>query len=280
MIAPTVKVQRHEEKSLPRSTIPDDQLPQLMETLEGSDSVELKVTVPDDDIRSVADALGLDFLDAQIRQVVFFDTPDLALNRAGVVVRARRIQGGRGDTVVKLRPIAPADLPEEVCGAGGLGIEVDAVPGGFVCSASMKRKAKAAEVRRVVLGEESIRSLFSKKQKAFFKAHAPDGIGLDDLAILGPINILKLKFEPDDFGRKAVAELWIYPDGSRVLELSTRCLHGEAFRTAAETRSYLTGKGVDLEDVQQTKTKAALEYFAALRRTARRGPGMRAEARA
>jgi inorganic triphosphatase YgiF len=37
-------------------------------------------------------ALGLDALDAQIRQVFFFDTPDLDLNRAGVVVRARRIQ--------------------------------------------------------------------------------------------------------------------------------------------------------------------------------------------
>jgi hypothetical protein len=32
----------------------------------------------------------MDALDAQIRQVLFFGTPDLALNRVGVVVRARR----------------------------------------------------------------------------------------------------------------------------------------------------------------------------------------------
>jgi hypothetical protein len=41
----------------------------------------------------------------------FFDTPDLALNKAGVVVRARRVQGRSDDTVVKLRPIVPGELP-------------------------------------------------------------------------------------------------------------------------------------------------------------------------
>jgi inorganic triphosphatase YgiF len=35
----------------------------------------------------------MDLLDAQIGQVVFFDTPDLTLNTHGVVVRARRVQG-------------------------------------------------------------------------------------------------------------------------------------------------------------------------------------------
>ena len=38
-------------------------------------------------------ALGLDPIAAQIRQVYFFETPDLALDRAGVVVRARRSAG-------------------------------------------------------------------------------------------------------------------------------------------------------------------------------------------
>jgi hypothetical protein len=49
-------------------------------------------------------ALGVDPLEGQIRQVFFFDTPELALNAAGVVVRARRRQGEEADTVVKLRP--------------------------------------------------------------------------------------------------------------------------------------------------------------------------------
>jgi len=248
-----------------QSTIPTERFPDLMDQLEGSDTVELKVTVPERDIRSVVDSLGLDVLDAQIRQVVFFDTPDLALTDAGVVVRARRIQGSGGDTFVKLRPIAPENLADEIRKSASLGVEVDAVPGGFVCSASMKGKAKASAVRRVILGEESIPSLFSKEQRDFYKEHAPEHVDLDDLVILGPINILKLKLKPKGFDRSLVAELWTYPDGSRILDLSTKCEPHEAFQAAAETRTYLTRKGVNLEGEQQTKTRAALEYFAGLR---------------
>ena len=50
--------------------------------------------------------LPIDPVESQPRQVYFFDTPDLALSKAGIIVRARRIQGGKGDTVVKLRPVS------------------------------------------------------------------------------------------------------------------------------------------------------------------------------
>ena len=56
-------------------------------------------------------------------------------------------------------------------------------------------------------------------------------------------------------------KLWFYPDGSRILELSTKCAPGECFQVTAETRSFLAEKGVDLYGEQQTKTKTALEYF-------------------
>jgi hypothetical protein len=108
-----------------------------------------------------------------------------------------------------------------------------------------------------------VRKLFSKEQRAFYAAHAPEGIGLDDLAILGPIFVLKLKFAPEGLARKLVAELWLYPDNSLVLELSTKCAPGEAFQAAAETRAYLTARGVDLAGEQETKTRKALEFFAA-----------------
>src|SRR5688500_18767123 len=87
------------------------QLGQLLALLKGGDSVELKVTVPETDHRSAAASLQIVPLDAQIRQVVFFDTPDLKLNANGVVVRARRVQGKGDDSVVKLRPVVPDELP-------------------------------------------------------------------------------------------------------------------------------------------------------------------------
>ena len=67
----------------------------------------------------------------------FFDTPDLRLNQAGIVVRARRVQGRGDDTVVKLRPVMPEAMPEELRKSPNLVVELDAMPGGFVCSASM-----------------------------------------------------------------------------------------------------------------------------------------------
>src|SRR5215471_1387407 len=80
----------------------------LLELLKGADSVELKLTVPEPHQRSTVAALELDPVEAQIRQVFFFDTPELDLDAHGVVVRARRIQGRGADSIVKLRPVVPS----------------------------------------------------------------------------------------------------------------------------------------------------------------------------
>ncbi len=242
-------------------TLSDEELGELIELTKGADSVELKLTVPVSDRSRGAAALGVDPLDAQIRQVYFFDTPELTLNKKGVVVRARRVQGKGDDTVVKLRPVVPNELPAELRSSPNFGVEVDAMPGGFVCSGSMKRALKTADVRDAVLGNRPVRKLYSKEQRSLYSAHAPAGLELDDLSILGPISVLKLKFAPEGYARKLVAELWLYPDNSMILELSTKCAPSEAIQVAAETRAFLTQKGVDLTGEQETKTKKALEYF-------------------
>lgn len=244
-----------------RPTLSDAEHVELVTLIEGADSVELKLTVGDSELRSAVNVLGMDPLDAQIRQVFFFDTPDLTLNKRGVVVRARRVQRKGDDSVVKLRPVVPTELPGTVRSSPGFGVEVDAMPGGFVCSGSMKRALPTPGVRDVVLGDRPIRKLFSKEQRSFYADHAPEGIALDDLTVLGPIFVLKLKLMPEGFDRKLVSELWFYPDFSRILELSTKCAPGEAFQVAAEARAFLTKRGVDLSGEQQTKTKKALEFF-------------------
>ena len=72
----------------------DEQLGELLELVKGADSVELKLTVPDDQ-RSTVAALGMDPLDAQIRQMFFFDTPELALNNRASSSRAPGAGQGR-----------------------------------------------------------------------------------------------------------------------------------------------------------------------------------------
>ena len=239
----------------------DEDLQQMLTLLRGADSAELKLTVPDTTVRSTVAALGMDPLEGQIRQVYFFDTPELALNQHGVVVRARRVQRREDDSVIKLRPVVPDQLPAGLRKSPNLVVEVDAMPGGYVCSASLKGTPGGGGVRAVATGDRAISKLFSKEQRAFYADHAPDGVGLDDLTILGPINLIKLKFSPADFGRRMVAELWLYPDGSRILELSTKCAPNEALEVAVETRAFLAKQGVDLSGEQHTKTKTALEFF-------------------
>ena len=95
----------------------------------------------------------------------------------------------------------------------------------------------------------------------FFESHAPEGVTLDALSVLGPITVFKLKFAPEGYARKLVAELWMYPDNSRILELSTKCAPQDALGVAAGAREFLLSRGVDLSSDQQTKTKTAMEYF-------------------
>jgi hypothetical protein len=239
-----------------------DQFAELMELVKGSKSVELKLTIPQESTRAAIEALGLDPLDGEIRLVTFFDTPDLTLNKAGVVARCRRIQGKGADSVVKLRPGVPDDLPAKLRRLDALGIEVDAMPGGFVCSASFKGVADAEKTKLVSLGQAPVRKAFNKDQRAFYKAHAPEGLKLDDLSVLGPIFVVKVRFVPAELAHKMVAELWLYPDGSRIFELSTKSAPADLIDVYTNVRKYLVERGIDRHGEQQTKTKRALEYFA------------------
>jgi hypothetical protein len=246
---------------MPTKVLSDDQLREVLGLLRGADSAELKLTIPEDAQGRVIRGLGIDPLDARIRQVYFFDTPELTLNRAGVVVRARRIQDANADTTVKLRPVVPDEVPKSLRKDPAFKIEVDAMPNGFVCSGSLKGVATNDEVLAASEGLLRLRKLFGKTQRELYSTHAPDGLALDDLSVLGPINVLKLSMVPKTFGRKIAVELWSYPDGSRILELSTKCAPSQAFNVAAEIRARVAQSGLDLSGKQQTKTQAALRYF-------------------
>ena len=237
-----------------------EQLGELLELTKQADSVELKMTVPNAERPLAVTALELDPLDAQIRQVFFFDTADLALNQRGVVVRARRIQGRNDDSVIKVRPVVPAEL-STARKSKSLTVEVDAMPGGFVCSASMKATLGRTDVKEVAAGTRAIHKLYTKQQQSFFRANAPD-FELDDLVRLGPITVLKQKLRPEEYAGRLVAELWFYPDGARILELSSRCAPVNAFQVAAELKAFLVGRGLEISGDQQTKTATALKYFA------------------
>jgi hypothetical protein len=242
-------------------TLTDEQRAAFFALTKGADTVELKLTMPLSDRSRAGSTLGVDPIDGQIRQVYFFDTPDLTLNKCGVVLRARRVQGKGDDSVVKLRPVDPDELSPELRVSPNFGVEVDAMPGGYVCSGSMKHTLDPTDVRDAVVGKIPVHTLFSKEQRSLYSEHAPEGLELDDLSILGPILVLKVKFSPEGYERRLVAELWLYPDNSMILELSTKCDPSEAFQIAAELRIFLNEREINLSGEQETKTKKALEFF-------------------
>jgi hypothetical protein len=68
-----------------------EELLQLLGRMAEVPSVELKMNIPADQHMAIS-GLHLDVMAGRLREVVFFDTPDLTLFTNGVVVRARRTQ--------------------------------------------------------------------------------------------------------------------------------------------------------------------------------------------
>ena len=234
----------------------------LLAVVGEADSVELKLTVPTAKHKATIAGLGIDPLEAEPRQVFFFDTSELQLHGAGVVVRARRVRGGGGNTVIKLRPVVPAELPQALRQSASFKLEVDCVPGGFACSGSLKGKAKGDAIRDVAAGEMPLRKLLSPEQRQFYQDHAPAGVELDALKILGPTFALRTELRPKRLKRKIVVEFWLCPDGSRLLEISTKCEPRETLEVTEQLRDYLARHGITPDTVQQTKSKTILEYYA------------------
>ena len=73
---------------------------------------------------------------------------------------------------------------------------------------------------------------------------------------------MKLKASLRGLRPKYAVELWLFPDGSRVLELSTRCAPQRFFDIATEAREFLSERGLSLEGDVQTKTGFAMAFFA------------------
>ena len=238
-----------------------DQISEVMKILKDVGSVEIKLVAPVHTHRATIAKLGVDPIETEIRQVYFFDTPNLDLNKAGVVVRARRIQGGAGDTVIKLRPVDPAEIDRELRRSASFKTEIDVVPGGFVCSGSFKGRCTAQEAKDAVGGKMPLDSLFSKEQRAFYSKHAPKGVALRSLEAYGPTFVLKARQWIKQLDRRLVVEMWLFPDGSRNLEISMKCEPSEAFQVAQEAKEFFKGIGIELSANQQTKTRAAMQFF-------------------
>ncbi|WP_241829936.1 CYTH domain-containing protein [Parafrankia colletiae] len=240
----------------------EPELDRLLAVASEVDRVELKLIVPAHAHESTCEALGVDFTRARRLRVCYLDTPDHALHRNGVVARIRSIVGGPDDAVVKLRPVVPADIPRRLRRAQDFVVEVDGMPGYYVCSGALRARLGADDVARVIAQRRAAHRLFTRRQLRLLSSRLPAGVRPEDLVMFGPVDAGRTKIRVAGLDRRLLVERWTYPDGSRILELSTRCLPAEALRVGARTADVLRAHGVELTGPHPTKTRATLDYFA------------------
>lgn len=228
--------------------------------IEGADKVELKITVTGEDEERCYESLDISERIAARRAIYFFDTQDLTLNQAGLVLRARDIENDNHDSVVKIRPVQPERVDDKWRNTEGFKIEADVVGDRVIVSASLKAAQKKGAIKKAV-GENKkykISDLFSKKQKKFIAEYLDEPIRFDDLIVLGPVETLRADIQRPGMAYKLTAEYWTLPDESHLLEMSIKCRPEEAVVAREVFTAYLAGHGLDPHGAQATKTKLAL----------------------
>jgi hypothetical protein len=222
--------------------------------------VELKFTVADASYDAVRELLGVGV--ERVRNVYYLDTPDLTLRRHGVLARVR---GGErpNDSVVKLRPIDPDAVPGVLRRCDDFTVEVDVTPDDFICSGALKRRLGRTVVERAVRGRASLRTLFSDQQIALLDSRLAGRATVDDLDPLGPVEVHRTRPRDGEPGRDLGLELqeWLYPDGSLLLEVSTRCAATDLLQTAVQAKALLDRHGVAQSGPCPTKADTTLDYF-------------------
>jgi hypothetical protein len=225
-------------------------------------AVEIKVTMRAEQEMKAVRLFDLERSSAEAREIYFFDTPQLACFKKGVVLRARLVKNGADDSTVKIRPVDPEKIASSWKKLDGFKLEADVVGAKVVRSASLTHPQKRGEIKDVAAGKRALEKLFSPDQERFLEANAPARVPFGALKVLGPISVLRWKLRREPLPSELTAEEWRLPDGTDLLEVSIKVDQKDALRARDEFVAFLTRSGLDHEGVQEAKTRIALEFFA------------------
>jgi hypothetical protein len=223
--------------------------------------VEFKITVRANQEELVRAELERAEIEPERRRVYFYDTQELVLFDAGVVLRARVTRDAADDSTVKLRPVVPADIDRRWKQTDGFKIELDMVGDTPVCSAKLEAEQRRDEIDDVAAGERPMRTLFSDDQENLIGDYAPIGISWHELSVLGPVDVRKWELEPAGFPHEVTIEEWVLPDDSDLIELSIKVATDQALDAGKAFRALLSERGLDSTGDQQAKARTVLEFF-------------------
>lgn len=234
------------------------------------DGVEIKVNVGADGIPAAVDAFDLGHAEKRRRTIYFCEDPagpdgpgGLPLLTAGIILRLRRNKGRRDDITVKLRPCEDSQLTQRWITELGeddweFRVEGDWTGPRRVTSASLEAKIEEDVIDAVVMEGREIPLL--PAQRSFLADCARAPVDLSRLIPLGPID--GTKWELTRNGQEISAEQWVVSDKLRFLEFSIRVRPEEAPAAQQGFENLFREHGINLESVQETKTRIVLEYLA------------------
>ena len=242
---------------------------QYARLLAGAEAIEIKATVPQQQVRGALKRYNLTERNDDERYIYFFDTPQLDLLKAGIVARARRIVGDEHDSTIKFRPVDPAKIGKKWRKYKDFKIEADASEKGVVKSASFSMPVAKGLIKKVVAGDKGIAALFTEEQEAFLKEMSAKIPDLSKLAVLGPLRAQRWDFEDPACPWPITAELWRRGDGATLMEVSVKAPAVQGAAVMAGFLAFLAEVGAERDNDQQAKTHWAVDHYAArLRRKA------------
>lgn len=229
----------------------------------GADAIEIKATIPEAQIEAALQRYQLTSVNAEERTIYFFDTPALDLLQKGIIARVRRIPGGEHDCTLKVRPVEPDQVAAKWREFPGFKIEADASEKGVIKSASFSMPVEKGLIKAVVAGEKPVKKLFTDEQCLFVEDMLKITIDFPGLSVLGPLHAYRWKFEDPACPWRITAELWRREDGARLVEASIKAPIVQAAVAIGGFMALLAEAGAERDKAQQTKTRWALEYYAA-----------------
>jgi len=255
---------------------PDDAVPRtgdvrtVLAALGPDQDVLLRFTVTDQQQRQAFATLGPHPLAVDVRQVAFFDTPDLALWRSGIVASARRIQHGPAEISVRVRAAEPGAVVPGAAWSTSVEVDVDGTDAALTCVCSADAGAADGRVKALLTGRLRLVEVLDDMQRRVWDRCVPPGLRPADLRVLGPVHVLSRRYFPGWYRRTLAAETWLLPGHAPVLDLAVHTTPAAACRLAVSTQRALTSRGVRLHALPRTAPRSV---FAALAAASRRGEG-------
>lgn len=214
---------------------------------------EIKVLLSDQNTNETINWLKRQKADFSQRHIFLFDTPDLSLHQAGVILRIRRKQDDSYDVTTKIRDREIVEFPDiSKKSKKHLKCEWDIIQESFMSCALVKKQKK-------ILGSIDMRnpqSYFDSDQKKLINSRTD--ISWKNVRSFDRINAAKWKLDSDNMPTVSF-ELWSLPNGKRFIEVSKEFDGDDFKKEKEELLEFLRKNDLVVAKDQISKTQLALE---------------------